>query len=79
MICARCRKRCGATMMSQYNTQIVCMSCKDAEEIREDYKFAVEAENEAMKRKDFNFKGIGFSRAAEMLKNESKKRKTDDA
>ena len=46
--------------MSMYNTDCICMKCKQEERKREDYHKACDAEREAVKNGDRNFKGIGW-------------------
>lgn len=57
--------RCGGSLdggriMSMYNTDIICMKCKDAECRRPDYRRAVEVDHEHIKTGDYNFEGIGL-------------------
>jgi hypothetical protein len=40
--CDRCRKQSGAYIMSMFNTQWICMDCKEAEQKRDDYQQAVD-------------------------------------
>ena len=58
--------RCGAPLtirtMSMYNEDVICMACKKKERQRPDYRKAVEADNAAIRRGDFNFKGIGLDK-----------------
>ncbi|MHC6181085.1 gamma-glutamylcyclotransferase [Clostridium sp. JNZ X4-2] len=58
-ICSRC---CGSLkngrIMSMYNQDCICLSCKDKEKKRNDYKEAVEAEHEEIKKGNYNYKGI---------------------
>lgn len=56
--CARCSKETTATIMSMYNTDIICMDCKDEETQRPDYKEACEAERKAVQSGNNNFKGV---------------------
>lgn len=56
--------RCGGSLengriMSMYNNDCICMSCKRKEQERDDYKKATDAENEAVKQGNYNFRGIG--------------------
>lgn len=60
MKCQRCGKEAFCTIMSMYNTQIICMECKEKEEKRPDYKKAVDAELDQIKKGNLNFKGIGL-------------------
>lgn len=55
--------RCGGSLkdgriMSMYNEDCICLSCKDKEIKQSDYKEAVEAEHEEIKKGNYNFKGI---------------------
>ena len=57
--------RCGGSLkggriMSMYNNDCLCMKCKEAETRRADYKDALNADNEAIKNGNYNFKGIGL-------------------
>ncbi len=62
--CERCGKDTPATIMSMFNTQMICVgspdSCKAQEEQRPDYREAVAADEAAIKTGDYNFKGIGL-------------------
>jgi len=58
--CARCHKDTYVTIMSMFNTQEICMACKDSEEKRPDYGIARAADEAAIRRGNFNFKGIGL-------------------
>jgi len=40
--CDRCRKQSVGFIMSMYNTQWICMDCKEREEMRPDYQKAVD-------------------------------------
>jgi hypothetical protein len=44
--------------MSMFNEDCICMDCKEKERQDPEYKKAVEAEHEAVKRGDYNFPGI---------------------
>ena len=62
--CARC-ERCGGSLdggriQSMYNEQVICMVCKEKERQRPDYHEAVEAELDAVRHGNRNFKGIGL-------------------
>ncbi|MEK3988444.1 gamma-glutamylcyclotransferase [Robertmurraya sp. FSL R5-0851] len=55
--------RCGGNLksgriMSMYNTNCICMSCKDKESKRTDYGEAVKADHEEIKKGNYNYKGI---------------------
>lgn len=54
---------CGGSLksgriMSMYNTDCICLSCKDKESKRTDYGKAVEAEHNEIKKGNYNYKGI---------------------
>jgi len=59
--------RCGGDInngriMSMYNTDCLCLKCKDAETRREDYREAVEADQAEIRKGNYNFKGIGLKK-----------------
>jgi hypothetical protein len=59
--CDRCGKPLnGCSIMSMYNTDIICMDCKREERNDPRYKRAVEADNAAIRSGNYNFKGIGW-------------------
>lgn len=60
-VCDRCGKPFnGAKIMSMFNTDIICMSCKDAERNHPDYEKAVKADIVQIKKGNYNFEGIGY-------------------
>lgn len=61
MTCDRCGKETGASIMSMFNTQVICLECKDAERKRPDYQQAREAELAAVRAGHLNYPGIGLS------------------
>ena len=57
--CDRCGKPLnGCSIMSMFNTDIICMDCKMKEKSDSRYRKAVEADNEAIKNGNYNYKGI---------------------
>ena len=61
--CERCGEPTeGVTIMSMFNEDIICMKCKEEERKHPDYKKATDAEMEALKRGERNFKGIGYEK-----------------
>jgi len=55
--------RCGDSLencrtMSILNTDCICMKCSEKEKQDEDYEKAVNAENEEIKKGNYNYKGI---------------------
>ncbi len=56
--CDRCGKSTnGTTIMSIFNDDVICMSCKEKEKQDPEYKAASKAEIEAVRRGEKNFKG----------------------
>ena len=58
--------RCGGSLeagrtMSMYNTECICMKCKDKERERDDYARAVAADHDEIKKGNYNFAGIGLT------------------
>lgn len=60
MKCDRCRRETDTTIMSMFNTDVLCLDCKDAEERDPRYEEARRAEEEACRRGEFNFPGVGL-------------------
>ena len=58
--CDRCGKKLSVRIMSMFNTDCICMECKEKERQRQDYKEASLAELEAVKSGNYNFAGIGL-------------------
>lgn len=59
--CERCHQPTnGVTIMSMYNEDVICMSCKENEKKKDDYKKAVDADIAEIKKGNYNFKGIGY-------------------
>lgn len=57
--------RCGAPLtggrtMSMFNTDCICMKCAKEERARSDYDKARDAEVDAVRNGDRNFRGIGW-------------------
>ena len=57
--CQRCFEETSSYIMSMYSTRLICLVCKNKEEVRPDYKDAVDADVAEIKKGNFNFKGIG--------------------
>lgn len=59
--------RCGTSLegkgriMSMYNTDCLCLNCKEAETKRSDYKQAQDADINEIRKGNYNFGGIGYS------------------
>jgi len=59
--CDRCRGDFnGCRTMSMFNTQVICMTCKEKEQQRADYRKAVEADHAEIRKGNYNFQGIGL-------------------
>lgn len=58
--CQRCGNETIATIMSMFNTQMICMGCKDEEKKNPRYDEAVRREAEEVKKGNYNFEGIGL-------------------
>ena len=57
--CDRCGQPTGGTTtMSVFNQDVICIPCKDEEKTDPDYDAAVRAEQEAIRRGDYNFPGV---------------------
>jgi hypothetical protein len=55
--------RCGGSLengriMSMFNTDCICIECKEKEMKRSDYLKAVEAEQDEIRKGNYNYKGI---------------------
>ena len=55
--------RCGGSLesgriMSMFNTQCICMECAGKEKERPDYREALEADHEEIRKGNYNYKGI---------------------
>jgi len=55
--------RCGGSLeggriMSMFNEQCICMGCKEKETKDPEYKRAIEADHEEIRKGNFNYKGI---------------------
>ena len=59
--CPRCGTDLSAHSVSWFNTQSICLDCKAEEEACPNYQAAVDAENKACTRGDFNYRGIGLA------------------
>lgn len=57
--CDRCGgSLAGGRIMSMFNEDCLCMSCKEKETKEPDYDKAVKADHEEIKMGNYNFKGI---------------------
>ncbi len=58
--------RCGGDLksgriMSMFNTDCICMKCKEKERQMQGYNSAAEAEKTAVLNGETNFQGVGFT------------------
>lgn len=58
--CHRCGKETSVTIMSMFNTQIICMDCSDKERQSPRFKEARDADERAIRAGNYNFNGIGL-------------------
>lgn len=57
--CDRCGKSLeGGRIMSMFNTDCICLPCKEQERQDSDYEKAVEVEHDEIKKGNYNYKGI---------------------
>lgn len=59
MTCDRCGKETLIHTMSMFNTDVICMDCKEREKEHPQYVDAVEADNDQIRAGNYNFPGIG--------------------
>ena len=48
--CARCKKETNVTIMSMFNTQVICMDCSDKEHKHSDYRKASDVDIQQIKK-----------------------------
>ena len=68
--CKRCNKPARVMTMSYFNTQMICMECRDRESKHPLYEHAKRVELQACLQGNLNFGGIGLP---DDLKQEEKK------
>lgn len=60
-ICDRCGcSNNNQTTMSKFNTDVICMPCKEKEILHPEYKNACDVELNEIKKGNYNFEGIGL-------------------
>ena len=57
--CDRCGKETAITIMSMFNTQLICMEYKEQETKHPDYEQARTADESEIKNGNYNFQGVG--------------------
>lgn len=70
MKCPRCRQETNATIGSKFNTEDICIPCKEREEAHPQYAAADEAETAAVRAGNYNFQGVGCP--ADLYRQETK-------
>lgn len=60
MKCQRCGKETKVHTMSRFNTQDICMECKDKEMKHPKYKEACDREHQEVVNGNMNYEGIGL-------------------
>lgn len=58
--CDRCGAYLDVRIMSMFNTDVICMKCKEAETHHPKYEEARKADLDEIKKGNRNFKGIGL-------------------
>lgn len=58
-LCDRCGKPVRALRMSMFCTEMCCQACLNKEKRHPDYEKARQAEQEEIKKGNYNFEGIG--------------------
>lgn len=59
MICERCGKETNIHTTSMFNTQNICMECKEKERQHPMYEQALEADRAEVAKGNYSFQGIG--------------------
>lgn len=60
MKCARCQAEVFATIMSRFNTDIICIPCEEEEKQHPDYGYARDTEIAEVRKGNMNFPGVGW-------------------
>lgn len=60
MQCERCASETKSHTYSIFNTQAICLSCKEEERAHPRYEEARDREMEEIKKGNYNFEGIGW-------------------
>ena len=58
--CERCDTETNTTTMSMFNTQTICIPCREIERAHPKYEEACTKELEEVKKGNYNFEGIGW-------------------
>jgi hypothetical protein len=57
--CDRCKAETLSTIMSKFNTEMICMDCKAKERAHPQYRAACDAELAQVQMGNYNFDGVG--------------------
>ncbi len=57
--CDRCSRSTNVITCSYFNTEMICMKCKEKEKAHSKYEEAVKVEREHVLKGNMNFPGIG--------------------
>jgi hypothetical protein len=60
MNCQRCNSDNKITTGSMFNTQMICLKCKEQEIKHDMYEFARKVESDQVKGGNYNYEGIGL-------------------
>ena len=60
MICVRCEKETKHFIVSFFNTDTICMECKEVEKLHPRYEEAKEIEHHEVVKGNYNYEGIGL-------------------
>jgi hypothetical protein len=58
--CERCGEHTGTTTVSYFNTEEICMPCRETERAHPGFAAARAAEEKAVRLGDWNFEGVGL-------------------
>lgn len=58
--CERCGEETAVYTCSMFNTETICLGCKEVEEAHPGYEEARRVEGEAVLAGNFNFPGVGL-------------------
>ena len=58
--CERCNKETNTTTGSFFNTEMICMECKEIERMHPKFEYARKVENEEVAKGNYNYEGIGL-------------------
>jgi hypothetical protein len=59
--CDRCHTEAKATIVSKFNTDVICPDCKDDETQAPGHAHAAEVEEAHVRSGDYSFAGVGLS------------------